>query len=187
MKYLLSILIVGSALAPLQARAGDAPQAPAFDPTPSYSGLYIRGDFGGSYLALGNTSSPTNYVGDVGIGYAFDQNFRTDLTFNTSGNYGINPSGSAYTNLLLGNVYYDFRNQSAFTPYIGAGVGYGWEWSNSPGISNVQGVAVGLAAGVAYDFNRNLALDVGYRFHDILNGNQSIPEHQVAVGLRVKF
>ena len=50
-----------------------------------------------------------------------------------------------------------------------------------------QGIAVGFAAGVSYEMTHNLALDVGYRFHDILGTNQSTPEHQVAVGLRVKF
>ena len=48
MKYLLSLLLVGAALAPLQAKAGDAP---AFAPQPAFdnnSGIYLRGDIGAS-------------------------------------------------------------------------------------------------------------------------------------------
>ena len=189
MKYLVSILLAGAVLAPLQARAGDPPAdnpPAAFDNT-SASGIYLRGDLGASFLNWGSSSSPWAYVGQAGLGYQFDQNFRTDLTYDWTGNYGVAPSGTVSTNLLLLNGYYDWKNQSAFTPYVGVGAGYGWENASGLGAVNAQGVAVGFAAGVAYDMNRNLALDVGYRFHDILNSTQTTPEHQVAVGLRVKF
>ena len=187
MKYLLSILLVGSVLVPLQAKAGDAPlpaQPAAFD-TVNYSGIYVRGDIGASFLSSGN-SFPSSYVGDAGIGYAFDQNYRADITYNFTGNYALSPAGNLSTNMVLGNFYYDFRNQSPITPYVGVGAGYGWE-NGSNGVPNAQGVAVGFAAGVAFDMTRNLALDVGYRFHDILANNQNTPEHQIAAGLRVKF
>lgn len=186
MKFLVCVLLAGSVLVPMQAKAGDAPmpsQPPAFDP--GYSGLYVRGDVGASFLNSGN-SSPSSYVGDAGIGYAFDQNFRADITYSFTGNYALNPTGNISTNVILGSVYYDFRNQSPLTPYLGIGAGYGFE-NGSNGVANAQGLAVGFAAGVSYDLNRNLALDVGYRFHDILVTNQNTPEHQVAVGLRLKF
>jgi len=189
MKYFMSILLAGFSLIPLQAKAGDAPvqqqQNVAFDNT-SYSGIYLRGDIGASYLNWGNTTAPWAYVGNAGVGYQFDQNFRTDLTYDWSGNYGVAPSGNLSTSMILGNVYYDWKNQSAFTPYVGVGAGYGWEWGSGSAV-NTQGVAVGLAAGVAYDMTRNLSLDVGYRFHDILSSTQQSPEHQIAAGLRVKF
>ena len=188
MKYLLTILLAGCVLAPLQAKAGDAPlpvQSGAFDG--GNSGIYVRGDIGASYLNSANTTTNWAYVGDAGIGYQFDNNFRTDLTFNNTGNYAFAPSGNLYTNTILLNGYYDWKNQSAFTPYVGVGAGYGWQWANGAGATNGQGLAVGLSAGVAYEMTHNLALDVGYRFHDILANNQSTPEHQVAVGLRVKF
>ena len=186
MKYLLSVLLVGAALAPLQAKAADAP---AFAPQPAFennSGIYLRGDIGASYLNWGSATSPWAYVGDAGVGYQFDQNYRADVTYDWSGNYGVAPVGNVSTNMLLGNFYYDWKNSSALTPYVGVGAGYGWEWGNG-GAVNTQGVAVGFAAGVSYEMTHNLALDVGYRFHDILATNQSTPEHQVAVGMRVKF
>jgi len=187
MKYFLSILLAGFVLVPLQAKAGDAPasmaQSPgAFD---NSSGIYLRGDIGASYLNWGSATTPWAYVGDAGIGYQFNPNFRTDLTYDMSGNYGVNP-GTLSTSMVLINGYYDFRNDSAFTPYVGVGAGYGWEYGNG-GATNASGLALGAAAGVSYDMTRNLALDVGYRFHDILASGQQTPEHQIAVGLRVKF
>jgi len=186
MKYFLSVLLAGAALLPMQAKAADAP---AFNPPPAYdnnSGIYLRGDIGASYLNWGSSTSPWAYVGGAGVGYQFDQNYRADVTYDWTGNYGVAPTGNVSTNMLLANFYYDWKNSSAFTPYVGVGAGYGWEWGNG-GAVNDQGVAVGLAAGVSYEMTHNLALDVGYRFHDILGVNQQTPEHQVAVGLRVKF
>src|SRR5476649_1026441 len=39
-------------------------------------------------------------------------------------------------------------------------------------------LAVGFAAGVSYEMTHNLALDVGYRFHDILGVNQQTPRSE---------
>jgi len=190
MKYFRNILLAGAVLAPMQAWAGDAPEIAPANPSydgGNYSGIYLRGDIGASYLNWGSASQPWTYVGNAGIGYQFDQNFRTDLTYDWTGSYGVNPAGNLSTNMILLNGYYDWKNQSAFTPYVGVGAGYGWQWASGVGAANAQGIAVGLAAGVAYDMTRNLSLDVGYRFHDVLGASQQSPEHQVAAGLRVKF
>ena len=34
------------------------------------------------------------------------------------------PTGEATTTALMGNIFYDFFNDSGFTPYVGAGIGY---------------------------------------------------------------
>ena len=138
MKYLLSVLLIGAALVPMQAKAADAP---AFNPPPEIandSGIYLRGDIGASYLNWGSATTPWAYVGDAGVGYQFDQNFRADVTYDWTGNYGVAPTGNVSTNMLLGNVYYDWKNSSAFTPYAGVGAGYGWEWGNG-GVINASG------------------------------------------------
>lgn len=80
------------------------------------------------------------------------------------------------------------RMREFFTDdYIGAGLGYGWTDATGVGYTNTSGAAVGLTAGVSYDITNNLALDVGYRFHDILTGGSTPAEYQVTAGLRVKF
>ena len=188
MKYLMSILLASAAILPLAATAHAtdlAPNIPA--DTAAYTGIYLRGDLGASWLNWGSATNNMSYVGDAGIGYQVDQNWRTDLTYNWTGDYNIAPGSTLHTNIVMGNVYFDWKNSTPITPYVGVGAGYGWQSATGGGAFNSSGLAVGLRAGVAYDFTSNLALDVGYRFNDILVSGQNTPEHQVAAGLRVKF
>ncbi|WP_196501804.1 outer membrane beta-barrel protein [Aestuariivirga litoralis] len=185
MKSFWKILFASFAMVPLAAtvKAADVSYAPP-DAVVS-SGIYIRGDLGASYLNWDSANQNWAYVGDAGIGYQLNDNWRADVTYNWTGGYGLNP-GEVRTGMVLGTAYYDFKNSSSFTPYVGAGVGYGWEWGNGAA-TDVTGVAIGLNAGVAYEMTNNLALDVGYRFHDIINSTQNTQEHQIAAGVRVKF
>ena len=188
MKYLMNFLLASAALLPLAATAQATDLAPS-SPAEAFttSGIYIRGDLGGSWLNWSTATNNWAFVGDVGIGYQFDQNFRTDLTYAMTGNYTLAPGSTLSTSTIMGNIYYDWRNSTPLTPYVGAGVGYGWQYATGGGAFNASAIAVGLKAGVSYDFTNNLALDVGYRFNDILVSGQNTPEHQVAAGLRVKF
>ncbi len=187
MKYFLSMLFASFALVPLvgSAKAADYQSAVPSE-TDTFSGIYLRGDAGASFLNWSSANDNSTFIGDAGIGYRFDQNLRADITYNWTGDYSIVPGATLRTSTVLGNIYYDWKNESAFVPYIGAGVGYGWQYG-AGGQPNGEGIAVGLNAGVAYEMTNNLAVDVGYRFHDILDGGQNTPEHQVAAGLRVQF
>jgi opacity protein-like surface antigen len=78
------------------------------------------------------------------------------------------------------NLYIDFDTGTRFTPYLGGGVGAAfikakgsmdisesgttlYDESSSKTETNF---AYNLAAGVGYDFNDNLTLDLGYRYTD---------------------
>jgi len=183
-----SILLAGVVAIPMAVSAKATDMAPAIpQDAPNTSGIYLRGDVGASYLSWSSATNNWGFTGGAGIGYQFDKNFRTDLTYDRSGTFSVAPGASISTSTVLGNVYYDWNNESPITPYLGAGVGYGWEWDNNGTQANNQGLAIGLAAGVAYDMTSNLALDVGYHFHDILASGNSVPEHQATIGLRFKF
>ncbi len=81
---------------------------------------------------------------------------------------------------LFLNAYYDFRNSTPFTPYVGAGIGMaflntkghvsGWDDTNDEGTSQSSGsrmvtnFAWNVGAGVGYDINENFTVDLGYRF-----------------------
>jgi|tagenome__1003787_1003787.scaffolds.fasta_scaffold20637764_2 opacity protein-like surface antigen len=94
---------------------------------------------------------------------------------------------------ILLNGYFDLGTWSGFTPYVGAGAGVarvawkGWETSTEscaplancpaapfPGISNKGEVewnfAWSLMAGISYNLNPNLSIDLGYRFLDVVDG-----------------
>ena len=80
------------------------------------------------------------------------------------------------TDAILLNAYYDFDTASAFTPYIGAGIGYGktkianangdnYGWFRKNTFSHTN-IAWQIGAGIAYALNDNVSVDVGYRYID---------------------
>jgi opacity protein-like surface antigen len=170
----------------VSARAADiAPDVPS-DIETSNMGLYIRGDVGGSFLKWSGGNDDKAFVGGAGIGYQYNDMFRMDVTADFAGKYQIAPGAEISTMTLLGNGYLDFANDTMFTPYIGAGVGYGWV--NGKGLApDKNGLAIGAAAGVSVDLTSNLAIDVGYRFRDIMVSGADTKEHQATVGMRFKF
>ena len=115
-KALLGLGLLAGAAAPAFAADAYTPDAPI-----TASGFYIRGDAGWSWL---NTDDDDDSVGVIGggVGYQFNDNLRTDLRADWA---GIGNDDTSFTT-VLGNVYFDIPTQTIITPYLGAGVGYGW-------------------------------------------------------------
>ncbi|MDR1777312.1 MAG: acyloxyacyl hydrolase [Desulfovibrio sp.] len=75
---------------------------------------------------------------------------------------------------LLANLYWDFHNNTAFTPYVGAGLGLAFNYTGYDAVEHdgtrhsmddrFTNFAWNLGAGVAFNFNENFAVDLGYRF-----------------------
>ena len=120
------------------------------------------------------------------IGYDFDT-FRAEVEvgyqkndFDSSENYnnGIYTgttsfvNGDLTSNSLFANGYYDFKNNSPLVPYLGAGIGYANVELNHirsdagyGSYSNDDSVfAYKLMAGVSYAINKNVAIDLSYRY-----------------------
>jgi opacity protein-like surface antigen len=179
-------LLAGLMLVPFAVSAQAADLAPEVTAANTAAmGLYLRGDVGMSFLQWSGGDDDSAVAFGGGIGYRYNDNLRTDLTLDYSGKYSIGAGADLSTTQLLGNLYYDFANDSAFTPYVGAGVGYGWV-NNSIG-KDRSGLALGLAAGVAVDLTDNIALDVGYRFRDTMIKGSDPYEHQIMAGVRFSF
>lgn len=100
---------------------------------------YLRGDYSRAWMDAGELNgaiSPfaalsiddTSSYG-VGIGYYFGRRVRGDITYEWRGKTDVTGSGTCSTGfdlksqLLLANLYYDFRAGERFTPYVGVGVG----------------------------------------------------------------
>lgn len=185
MKAFKILLLSGLVSLPLAAAAQaadlDAPVATESEAM----GLYLRGDAGASFLEWSGGDDDMGMVFGGGIGYRYNDWMRADVTVDWAGKYDTGLAGDLSTVTVLGNLYYDFANESAFTPYVGAGAGYGWVNNGVNG--DDSGFAVGLAAGVAVDLTQNLALDVGYRFRDTFISGANPLEHQVTAGLRFSF
>ncbi|MEQ1942346.1 outer membrane protein [Mesorhizobium sp. VNQ89] len=127
---------------------------------------------------------------------------------------------------LMANGYVDLGTYVGFTPYVGAGVGYSLvRWQNLENTSYCVDGAVdcptllpvgssthpgedgwrltyALMAGFAYDINKNLKLDVGYKYRSIDGGDMfgwdsadtfgdgkvgSLDTHEVKLGLRYEL
>jgi opacity protein-like surface antigen len=155
--------------------------APSYEPTASELGVYFRADAGWSALEWNGGDDDTGWTVGGGIGYRISDYFRTDMTLDWAGDYDTGAGGNLSSTTVMGNAYFDLANDTMFTPYVGAGVGYAWV-ANNP-----NGVALGLNAGVAVDLTDNLALDVGYRFRDVMSKGPDPKEHLVSVGMRFTF
>jgi opacity protein-like surface antigen len=137
--------------------------------------------------------------GGIAVGYDFNRKFhipvRTELEYaafaqvdakkstpivdsGTAGEWSAKQTFQIQT--LFANAYYDFRNSTDFTPYLGAGLGMSFinakannnavdnsgvnQHHSSPGSNTTTSFAWNVGAGASYDFTENVALDLGYRF-----------------------
>ena len=179
-------LLASLLLLPVAASARAADLAPDVTADNSEAmGLYLRGDLGWSFLQWSGGSDDSALGLGGGVGYQFNPNMRADLTVDWAGDYKVAPGADLSTTTVLGNLYFDWANDSAFTPYVGAGLGYGWV-DNTPS-GDHSGIAYGLTAGVAMDVTQSIAVDLGYRFRDTMISGSDPLEHQIVAGVRFSF
>ena len=170
---------------------------------------YVRGDYSYAWQDAGGLNAAilpfdSFSVGDGwavggGIGHYFGRGVRGDVTYEWRGDTGVHGTGTFGTDfnfrsqVILANLYYDFRPYERFTPYIGVGLGAAYH-STSGGAITACGVcstydggsnwsaAGALMAGFSFRIDRGghvpvsikdqpmaaepgrLHLDVGYRF-----------------------
>lgn len=172
-KALLGLGLLAGATAPALAADAYAPEAVV-----SETSFYLRGDLGWSWLGTDGDNESVAVIGG-GVGYQFNDNLRTDLR----GDYAGVGNDDVSFGSVLANVYFDIPTETIFTPYIGAGLGYGWA-ETSTGEQN--GVAFAGMAGVEVNLTDNLSADVGYRYRQILS-DDTVHDNEALVGLRYSF
>ncbi|MDR2745648.1 MAG: outer membrane beta-barrel protein [Desulfovibrio sp.] len=144
------------------------------------------------------------------VEYALRTNMNT--TWDKSYTDGVNTAKSeieAQWNLqtLFFNAYWDFHNSTAFTPYIGAGLGMGFIHSSYDQTIYVNGqkldsgsksyqntvFAWNVGLGCSYAFNENISADLAYRFvglsyYEPIGGLGMSPyANEFSLGLRFTF
>lgn len=145
----------------------------------------------------------TGYGFNVGAGYNFDP-VRVEFEFGyknaevdrfTTLGFSSGASGSDLTTMsYMINAYYDIKNSSPFTPYIGVGLGVINGEISDPGFSSDDTVfGYQVIAGAAYNVNKNFAIDLSYRFHaaasdfSMAGTDVSYMSSNIVAGLRYQF
>ncbi|MCX2725406.1 outer membrane protein [Roseibium salinum] len=194
------------------AYAADLP-APVIEHTPivpAVGGLYLRGDIGykiysdpsGSFDDYGNAgmlrfereSMDNAWMIGVGVGYQFNDYFRSDITLDyetpagakgyavcggCTGGYSEEGTDIDVWTVMV-NAYVDLGTWNRITPYVGAGVGAAYvqtdnTYSINPGTGTTDyagthgdwNFAWALMAGAEYSVTENWSLDAGYRYKDL--------------------
>lgn len=125
------------------------------------------------------------YSVGAAVGYKLNEYIRFEGEYAYSNNdfgnkyrsatfIGRNTSGDVTIQSLMANVWLGTR-LGALKPYIGGGIGYGWvdgDLKVSNGAGNQfggddSGFAYQLGAGVGYQINNNLDLELGYRWKKV--------------------
>ncbi len=140
--------------------------------------------------------SQATFGGALAVGYNFAPKFnipiRAEIEYALRSG-GNNEKSRGYMNLglpaedkskyysnistLFFNAYFDIDTGTAFTPYVGGGLGVSFNYTDVTGRVTVPGAVItsgqsqydtcfawNVGAGVAYTFTENIAADVGYRF-----------------------
>jgi opacity protein-like surface antigen len=134
------------------------------------------------------------------VGYAFNQNFRVDLEYgyqeaDIDRIAGVNVDGAASLTVhtALANGYYNFKNSTQITPFIGAGVGAAFLEGNLGPFSGSDTVlAYQGTAGASYSVNDHLAVTGSYRYLDTEDGalgmqKASFSDNLVRLGMAYSF
>ncbi len=149
----------------------------------------------------------------AGLGYNFgfvraemELSFQKNNYEHYSSSWGFGGpyiDGDLTSTALFANGYYDFRNASPFTPFVGAGLGYAMvevnDMTSDDGtVTNVDDkvFAYQLMAGFSYAINRSLAFDFTYRFVNTTEPSfkdrygtvdYEFTSHNFLMGARVNF
>jgi opacity protein-like surface antigen len=148
-------------------------------------GFYLRADAGWSFLDWNGGADDDALTVGGGFGYQFTENLRADLRVDWAGDYNVAPGADLGISTVMGNLYFDIPTSTIITPYVGAGLGWGWTHL-SPGPDD-DGIAWGLTAGAAVNLTEQFAIDTGYRLRSLDLDGPNTYEHQVTTGIRFKF
>ena len=173
--------------------------------------LYLSGNFGFSApedsttVTFGNNADIVKY--DVGvalgmaIGYKLDENFRVEgeIAYQHNDLDTINSnavSGDVQSVAFLANGYFDFKNNSPFTPYIGAGIGIAGVFisniNNNTFTDDAAAFAYHVGTGVDYKLNNKFTVGLKYRFFGTSDpqfyyGDIEYQSHNVYAGISYSF
>jgi len=190
-------------------------------PVCSAEGLYVSGNLGFAMASDSdltdstvpditvNTEFGTGLALGAALGYDFSR-FRVEGEISyqkndvdkigAQGDF-FDETGDATALSFLINGYYDFKNRSAFTPYISAGLGFaqvefngldisGLGFSGSNDEDTVFAYQIGI--GVGYAATEKVTIDIKYRYFGTEDSEYDTTEAEFAsnnilLGVRINF
>lgn len=194
-KILLAVLLSATALSAANAAGTQTTTTTHYHSETNYKWNPFAADVTGLYVAgAAGVSMPTDKYDDngayaVSVGWQFHPLVRAEIEGgyrHLNADSRVQGQGNIYSVLL--NGYWDIKNDTRFTPYLGAGAGWAYENQNAVGRTNdnngsafaYQGIA-----GVSYAIDGNWALTAQYNYIDTTNFDFSA--HEVKGGVRYTF
>jgi outer membrane immunogenic protein len=154
--------------------------------------------------ALGYNFAGTGFPVRAEAEYLYHDQFKYSANNSTTGTF----SSKINVHTLFANAYYDIKTGTAFTPYVGAGLGVAWirQKASSSFVGgvidddsyNTTNLAWNLGAGIGYALTENVVLDLGYRYtsfgdaKDVQSGSlnfraKELKSHEALLGVRYQF
>jgi len=156
----------------------------------------ISFDNGGvATFAVGTTIGSAGRI-EVELGSRVSDFDKVDYEY--YGKYDVD--GDVTTVSLMGNAYYDFKNESRITPFVGGGLGFanveadveeigGYE-INEKDDDNVM--AYQMMLGIGFAATEQLSIDLQYRYFgtadpELEGDDYEYQSHNIMLGLRYNF
>ncbi len=193
-----------------------------FSVTTASAGVYISGNLGAVFLNDSDVDT-ADFDGDIEL--SFDNGGVAAFAFGTTiGNAGrievelasrvsdidevdfehlgkFDVDGDITAVSLMGNAYYDFKNESRITPFIGGGFGFSNVEVDVDEISDIDDtdfkddddvMAYQIMLGIGFAATEQLSIDLQYRYFatadpEIDNEDYEYQTHNVMLGLRYSF
>jgi len=164
------------------AAAAPAVSTSAFNLSGWYAGGYIGGNFDDTNkFKYDNTPK---VLGGV-AGYQWNKYLRTEATLDY--NTKAAPTTTKTGETVFANAVVGYPVGFGVTPYLLAGVGYGWgSWDKAVG-TNSERTLYAIGGGVRYDITKAFEIDGRYRYIDGLTTQKFDNNHVVTVGVNYKF
>lgn len=148
-----------------------------------------------SGIAVGYASGNTRIEGE----FAYQKNDYDKLSIDGLGSFDVD--GDATSTAFLVNGYYDYKNDSSITPFIGAGLGVATidvDGISVPGYGAVTTssddtvFAYQIGAGLNFAVNEKVSIDLNYRYFatsdpDFGEIDAEYSSHNLYTGVRVSF
>jgi len=151
--------------------------------------------FDSGILATFAVGTAIGSAGRVEAEIGYRQNDLDKMEFDDKGSFSLEDGGDVTATFLMGNGYYDFKNGSHFTPFIGGGLGFAnveYDLDSMDGKEDDNVMAYQLILGVGFAATEQLSIDLQYRYFatadpEIDGSDVEYQTHNIMLGLRYSF